>query len=166
MGMFMHHAIIVGQEKMGRIRGKAIEIFGPVGVSEIVSGVRNHYQSVFIAPDGSKEGWHESNEWNEKRAKMVKWLKENDRGLDWAEVQFASEYGKADDKILNSSLDKYESREKHGEIKPKLERPILPYMHSSAPEGMLCADCAMDGEPCPACYTAGWRKKHPNTNQE
>jgi len=37
-------------------------------------------------------------------------------------------------------------------------------LHASAPEGMKCADCQMDGEPCPQCYSAWWRKRHPNTH--
>lgn len=36
-------------------------------------------------------------------------------------------------------------------------------LHASAPEGMKCADCTMGKEPCPACYTAFWKKRHPNT---
>jgi hypothetical protein len=35
-------------------------------------------------------------------------------------------------------------------------------MHASVPAGMRCADCSMDGEPCPDCYAAAWRKRHPN----
>lgn len=34
--------------------------------------------------------------------------------------------------------------------------------HASAPSGMKCSDCTIDGEACPACYSAWWRKRHPN----
>ena len=35
-------------------------------------------------------------------------------------------------------------------------------LHASAPEGHRCADCQIDGEPCPECYAAWWQKRHPN----
>jgi hypothetical protein len=37
-----------------------------------------------------------------------------------------------------------------------------PFLHASAPAGMKCADCRMNGEPCPICYTAGWKVEHPH----
>lgn len=49
----------------------------------------------------------------------------------------------------------------------KLNKPIknsqvdVPALHASAPPGHKCADCTMDGEACPVCYTAWWRAKHP-----
>ena len=38
-------------------------------------------------------------------------------------------------------------------------------IHASAPPGYKCADCTMDGEPCPTCYAAAWKKRHPHTVQ-
>lgn len=32
-------------------------------------------------------------------------------------------------------------------------------MHASAPTGQQCADCNIDGVPCPACYAAWWPKR-------
>ena len=37
-------------------------------------------------------------------------------------------------------------------------------LHASAPAGMKCADCTMDGEACPDCYAAWWRRRHPHTH--
>ncbi len=37
--------------------------------------------------------------------------------------------------------------------------------HASAPAGHKCSDCTMDREPCPLCYTAWWKARHPNTKQ-
>ncbi len=34
--------------------------------------------------------------------------------------------------------------------------------HASAPEGCKCSDCSIDNEPCPTCYAAWWKKRHPN----
>jgi hypothetical protein len=45
---------------------------------------------------------------------------------------------------------------------PKEGKQFYLALHASAPEGMKCADCQIDGEPCPACYSAWWRKRNPN----
>ena len=42
---------------------------------------------------------------------------------------------------------------------------MIDALHASAPAGHKCADCTMDKEPCPACYTVWWQKRHPNTVQ-
>lgn len=42
----------------------------------------------------------------------------------------------------------------------KLKAPL----HASAPKDMMCADCTMDREPCPTCYTAWWKARHPNVH--
>ena len=36
-------------------------------------------------------------------------------------------------------------------------------LHASAPSGCKCSDCEIDQEPCPTCYAAWWRKRHPYT---
>ncbi len=40
--------------------------------------------------------------------------------------------------------------------------PLPGSLHASAPAGMGCADCAIDGEACPDCYSAWWSGRHPN----
>jgi hypothetical protein len=35
-------------------------------------------------------------------------------------------------------------------------------LHASAPKGCKCSDCTMDKEPCQICYSAWWKKRHPN----
>lgn len=35
-------------------------------------------------------------------------------------------------------------------------------LNASSPLGHKCADCQIDGEPCPDCYDVWWRKRHPN----
>lgn len=42
------------------------------------------------------------------------------------------------------------------------EEPLTKAMHASAPAGYRCSDCTIDKEPCPACYAAHWRARHPN----
>ena len=43
--------------------------------------------------------------------------------------------------------------------------PPAPAMHASAPTGMKCADCYMDKEACPTCYSAWWKARHPHSQQ-
>ena len=45
----------------------------------------------------------------------------------------------------------------------KIESKMHEAMHASAPSGYVCAYCSLDKEPCPDCYQAWWRKRHPNT---
>jgi hypothetical protein len=39
-----------------------------------------------------------------------------------------------------------------------------PALHAITPEGYRCADCSIDQEPCPACYSAWWRARNPNVS--
>lgn len=38
-----------------------------------------------------------------------------------------------------------------------------PALHFSAPKDCQCADCFMDKEPCPTCYSVWHKNKYPNT---
>lgn len=55
------------------------------------------------------------------------------------------------------------------EFKPWNKRKPIAFgvdsLHSAAPQGYKCADCTMDNEPCPTCYEAAWKVRHPNTVQ-
>jgi|SRR5579875_2244071 len=77
MGYIRHNAIIVtadgyqnAQEKLKLTHKKAVELFDNL-VSPVITGKANGYQSFFIAPDGSKEGWDLSNEYDEKRKQFA-----------------------------------------------------------------------------------------------
>ena len=121
MGYMRHHAIIVtvSYADIEEARNKAIEIFnkpaeGDVGIlhgapdiiSNVVSDNINGHSSFFIAPDGSKEGWPESELGNERRAEFVQWLNDQSYGdgsnrFAWVEVQYGDEDGHQ--KVLNGS---------------------------------------------------------------
>ena len=76
MGYIKHHAIAVTSgidDLLKKAHDKAIEIFKDQ-TSEILQSTTNGYKSFFIAPDGSKEGWEESQIGNKKRANFVKWI--------------------------------------------------------------------------------------------
>lgn len=89
-----HHAIIVTGFSKDRIlpaHEKAKEIFG-AHVTEILPEVTNGYLTFFIGPDGSKEGWPESDDGDKKRYEFKEWVKKNYKlWLEVAEVQYHDE---------------------------------------------------------------------------
>jgi hypothetical protein len=94
MGYIRHNAIIATFYE----RGPAEEfIFFAVSigatVSEAIESPLNGYVSVFIAPDGSKEGWSDSAVGDVQRAAIIEYLdrRRYDDGsapFDWVEVQY------------------------------------------------------------------------------
>jgi len=98
MGYIRHHAIIVtswSDKHIEHAYSQAVEIFGEA-VSPIVNSKHNDYGSFFIAPDGSKEGWEESDEGDDLRERFVEWLNHHryDDGsspFDWAEIQYGDD---------------------------------------------------------------------------
>lgn len=80
MGNIRHNAIIVtgsdypdAIEKFDSAHQKARELFGEL-VSEPIEGVINGYRSFFVAPDGSKEGWSESDQYDIKRRELCDFI--------------------------------------------------------------------------------------------
>jgi hypothetical protein len=76
MGYIRHHAIAVTtpiSELIEAAHEKAKEIFGET-VSEIIRSHINGYYSFFVAPDGSKEGWHDSEEGDNNRDVFIEWV--------------------------------------------------------------------------------------------
>jgi hypothetical protein len=91
MGTFIHDAIVVcdydqGADDLGllgsmsRIHAKAVELCGDT-VTSLTDPVTNGYRSFLIGPDGSKEGWGTSEEYNLKRDHFLTWLNNNRDGL-------------------------------------------------------------------------------------
>lgn len=107
MGAMCHHAIVVTSwdaKKLHNAHMKAIEL--GCSVSTVTPGVTNDYRSFLVAPDGSKEGWEESDRGDQQRAQFIDYLNTQryDDGssmLDWIEVAFADDYGKP--RVVNSN---------------------------------------------------------------
>lgn len=97
MGYMRHHAIVVtswNEEKPFKAHTKATEILRQV--APITPPAVNGYVSFLIAPDGSKEGWSESNKGDDARGEFVAWLDEQKFGdgstsLPWVEIQLADD---------------------------------------------------------------------------
>lgn len=109
MGYMRHHAIIVtcwDRDRLEIVADQAIEIFGRFGISDIVESRINGYCSFLVPPDGSKEGWEDSDRGNTLRAEFVQWLRTDPIGVycEWCEVMYGDEEGAAG--IVNHSGEK------------------------------------------------------------
>ncbi len=99
MGYERHHAIVVTASDHGRAvvaRQHAAEIFGDNVVTGLVFSPTNAYVSFMVPPDGSKEGWTESDVGDRKREAFIGWLDDQryvdgSSPYDWAEVQFGDD---------------------------------------------------------------------------
>lgn len=75
MGHQRHNAVVVtswNKEKVAEAHNQATKMFG--WVSPISPEVINGYSSFFIPPDGSKEGWAESDAADKVRAAFMDWI--------------------------------------------------------------------------------------------
>jgi len=111
MGYMRHHAILVTSDEVliQKVHAKAREIFcDPFRwsihcntermVSPVMCGVVNDEFSFFIAPDGSKEGWPDSDTGNALRAEFRDYLEslryaDGSSSIKWAEVQYGDDEG-------------------------------------------------------------------------
>ena len=67
MGFIFHRAVVVTgwDDKLKMAHEAALKTFKNTCVSNIVGSVSNGYASFFIAPDGSKEVWETSSEYDD-----------------------------------------------------------------------------------------------------
>lgn len=85
MGWIRHHGIVVTGcgAHIEVAHAQAVSIFPEV--SALIGGRMNGYESFFIPPDGSKEGWKDSQDGDGERDKFIAWLTAEYRGVDWFE---------------------------------------------------------------------------------
>lgn len=107
MGYIKHHAIIVtsyDRDEVVRARKRALQDFKglttPIKQSDI-----NSWWSFAILPDGSKEGWAESNMFDGARDRFSGWVinqryEDGSNSLDAVEVSFDEE-GETKSKMIN-----------------------------------------------------------------
>ena len=92
MGSMRHHAIVVtGWEEqiVEKAQGKAVKL-GCL-VSGVFRSPINDWYSFCVFPDGSKEGWEDSDHGDSARDKLIKRLRKTN--LDWVEVQYGDDCG-------------------------------------------------------------------------
>jgi len=97
MGYIRHHAIVVTSWKDSAIEQAhevATKLF--TWVSPISPPAVNGYRTFFVPPDGSKEGWEDSNKGNDARDALVTYMKsvvyeDGSRPLAWFEAQYGED---------------------------------------------------------------------------
>ncbi|MFJ3317197.1 hypothetical protein ACIPLR_17720 [Herbaspirillum huttiense] len=107
MGTIRHNAIVVtGTYAAGiglaadQARKLGLQVLGP---SEVFA---NGYASMLICPDGSNEGWEDSDTQDVLRSKFISWLVSHgteNKQLSWVEIRFG---GDADDAIVENDSHK------------------------------------------------------------
>lgn len=102
MGYTRHHAILVSSFGYGdwieQAHREACRWFH--WVSPLSPPQLNNVRSFFIPPDGSNEGWEESDEGDRRRDAMIGWLRaqrftDGSSPLEWAEVLYGDDNGEA-----------------------------------------------------------------------
>lgn len=101
MGYMRAHAVVVTgsrEEDVIAAHQKAGNLFPDVApVTPITPAAVNGSRSFMVAPDGSKEGWTESNIGDQRRKDFIAWLRHMQRSgtlsLNWVEVQFGDDEG-------------------------------------------------------------------------
>lgn len=103
MGVIKHSTIvIIGWDKayMENVLNKAKEVFnkhfgeefsGEQLVSNLVPSIMNGDFSFFLAPDGSKEGWEQSNQGDSAREEFVEYLSKQEQCY-YIEVDFGGDF--------------------------------------------------------------------------
>jgi hypothetical protein len=71
-------------------------VFGVSQISYMVKSRVNGYTSFLVSPDGSKEGWAESEEGDNRRATFIEWLRskryeDGSSPYSWAEVLYGDD---------------------------------------------------------------------------
>jgi hypothetical protein len=97
VGYMRHHAIVVtsyGPNYINEARKEAITL--GMTVTEIVESPINAYWSFMVCPDGSKEGWSDSDDGDFQRSAFVGYLRAQTFGddstpLDWVEVFYGDD---------------------------------------------------------------------------
>ncbi len=101
MGYMRHHGIMVTMmvdSSSAEAYAKALEIFPRAQVSPLSPPVTNGFRSFAIFPDGSKEGWPESEAGDLARKKFLDWMeskryKDGTTSNNWVEFQFDDDEG-------------------------------------------------------------------------
>lgn len=122
MGYMRHHAIVIttfDKQKALKAHEVAKEYFDGDTVklvTPIMTSAVNTCFTFVITPDGSKEGWAESESGDVRRENMIRWMEsqryeDHSSPYDWAEVQYGDDRGET--KIVNDS-DAWKRRRKNG----------------------------------------------------
>lgn len=112
MGYMMNHTIVIEcsfGDHLQKAHAATCEIFP--WVSPISPPAMNGSQAFFIPPDGSKEGWSDSDTGDERRTRFIDYLRgtlygDGSSPCNWVEVRMSDDNHKL--KIERSYLDEYD----------------------------------------------------------
>jgi hypothetical protein len=99
MGHIRHHAIIVTGTYGDHIeKAHAVAVGLEMSVTPILPATVNATRSFMVGPDGSKEGWDDSDAGDARREHFVAWLnsyryRDGSAPLAWVEVQYGDDDG-------------------------------------------------------------------------
>lgn len=136
MGYHAHHGIIVtgyAQERVEKAHAEAGLIFDPRQVTSIAFADTNGYWSFLVGPDGSKEGWGESDKGDERRATFLAFLRgmwNADEFLNWVEVRYGGDeprYAQVTDK------GEPDAQDEHGDSRFSLAPTLGTPLHAETP---------------------------------
>lgn len=104
MGYHAHHTIVVtawNEKAINAAHKKAEQIFPEHEVTPITDSRMNSFKSFCIVPDGSKEGWSDSEVADGQRRLFVSWINRQRWGdgsspFTWAEVLIGNDEGQAE----------------------------------------------------------------------
>lgn len=93
MGYIRHHAIIVTHWDFDKIvdmhRFATLCNLNPTRIMES----HNNFKTFFIPPDGSKEGWPDSNHADQERKRFKQFLRKRHNYADWTEISYGGDIG-------------------------------------------------------------------------
>lgn len=112
MGYMRHHAILVSTEIGDIYEAYAVAEHLGCKLSPVTESTINGVLSFAVFPDGSKEGWEESNTGDLQRKQLKQWLQaqkyeDGSSPFDWAEVQYGDDDG--DNRIIETGVDTTDS---------------------------------------------------------
>lgn len=112
MGYILHNAIVItswDDKAIEKAEEAALSfnlcILGPSAKESAING----YRTLLVCPDGSKEGWADSDDGNHRRRKMREWLRDHrltdgSSLYEWCEVAYGSD--DKDAKVIDSEWHK------------------------------------------------------------
>jgi hypothetical protein len=95
-----HHGFLVtdwSEQDIQEVHKYALGLFGERMVTSLVGPAVNGYMTFAIGPDGSKEGWDESDDGNQRREEFKEFLHahyKDEEGffkVKWVEIQYADD---------------------------------------------------------------------------
>ena len=111
IGYQSHRAIVVTgwqNEVLQEAHAEAVKCFDGTCafVTEVTKETMNGFASFMVAPDGSKEGWSESDKSDESAARFIEFLnglryEDGSSKLDWVYIRFSDNHFKSE--VLRAS---------------------------------------------------------------